>query len=158
MIFFKQKPQVSPVICFVLTFFWFSCTSSIDYKEAEAYIRQSEKDWAESVFIGDSSVINRILADDFLGVDVDGSKYTKKQMAEATITSPEHFISNQVNDVKVRFYGTTAVVQGDETWTRKPGDSLLGLVTGRFVWTDTWLLRNGKWQIVAAEDLIAPVQ
>jgi hypothetical protein len=25
-----------------------------------------------------------------------------------------------------------------------------------FVWTDTWLLRNGHWQIVAAEDLIAP--
>jgi len=27
---------------------------------------------------------------------------------------------------------------------------------GRFVWTDTWIRRNGKWQIVAAEDLIAP--
>jgi hypothetical protein len=27
---------------------------------------------------------------------------------------------------------------------------------GRFVWTDTWLQRNGRWQIVAAEDLIAP--
>ena len=26
---------------------------------------------------------------------------------------------------------------------------------GRFVWTDTWLQRNGRWQIVAAEDLIA---
>ena len=29
---------------------------------------------------------------------------------------------------------------------------------GRFVWTDTWLRRNGKWQIVAVEDLIAPEQ
>jgi hypothetical protein len=27
---------------------------------------------------------------------------------------------------------------------------------GRFVWTDTWVRRKGKWQIVAAEDLIAP--
>jgi hypothetical protein len=27
---------------------------------------------------------------------------------------------------------------------------------GRFVWTDTWIRRNGRWQIVAAEDLIAP--
>ena len=24
------------------------------------------------------------------------------------------------------------------------------------MWTDTWVLRNGQWQIVAAEDLIAP--
>jgi hypothetical protein len=28
--------------------------------------------------------------------------------------------------------------------------------TRRFVWTDTWIRRNGKWQIVAGEDLIAP--
>jgi hypothetical protein len=27
---------------------------------------------------------------------------------------------------------------------------------GRFVWTDTWIRRDGRWQIVAAEDLIAP--
>ncbi len=27
---------------------------------------------------------------------------------------------------------------------------------GPFVWTDTWVRRNGKWQIVAAEDLIVP--
>jgi hypothetical protein len=27
---------------------------------------------------------------------------------------------------------------------------------GPFVWTDTWVRRNGKWQIVAAEHLIVP--
>jgi hypothetical protein len=47
-----------------------------------------------------------------------------------------------------------AVAQGDEIWVRYSGEQL----TGRFVWTDTWLLRNDKWQIVAAEDLIAPVK
>jgi len=25
---------------------------------------------------------------------------------------------------------------------------------GKFIWTDTWLKRNGNWQIVAAEDLM----
>jgi len=44
------------------------------------------------------------------------------------------------------------VAQGNETWHKKSGE------TGRFVWTDTWLKRNGRWQIVAAEDLIAPVE
>jgi hypothetical protein len=24
---------------------------------------------------------------------------------------------------------------------------------GSYVWTDTWVRRNGKWQVVAAEDL-----
>jgi hypothetical protein len=27
---------------------------------------------------------------------------------------------------------------------------------GRFVWTDTWLRRDGRWEIVAAEDLTVP--
>jgi aminopeptidase C len=52
--------------------------------------------------------------------------------------------------VKVRFYGNTAIAQGSESWEKRSGER------GRFVWTDTWLLRNGHWQIVAAEDLIAP--
>ena len=71
---------------------------------------------------------------------------------EGTPKAPEIFASNAVNDVIVRFYGDTAVAQGNETWHKKSGE------TGRFVWTDTWLKRNGRWQIVAAEDLIAPVE
>ena len=38
-------------------------------KEAERYILESERQWAESVATGDASAIERILADDFVGVD-----------------------------------------------------------------------------------------
>ena len=132
--------------------FWIflGCTTHIDYKKAEEYIIQSEKDWAESMANGDTSVIQRILADDFVGVSPDGKQYRKQQMIDDTKQSPEYFISNHLNNVKVRFYEKMAVAQGDETWitrSEKPD-------TGRLVWTDTWLYRNGKWQIVAAEDLI----
>jgi hypothetical protein len=48
----------------------------------------------------------------------------------------------------VRLYGS-AIAQGSESWEKRSGER------GRFFWTDTWLLRNGHWQIVAAEDLIA---
>ena len=49
--------------------------------------------------------------------------------------------------------GDTAVAQGSESWVRQTGER------GRFVWTDTWILREGRWQIVAAGDLIAdPLQ
>jgi ketosteroid isomerase-like protein len=116
---------------------------------AERYIRDSERQWAESVATGDSSVVARILADDFVGVDPKGRQYTKAQMVADTRTSPQYFASNHLNDVRVRFYGSMAVAQGSESWVRRKGDPL----HGRFVWTDTWLMRNGKWQIVAAEDL-----
>jgi len=120
--------------------------------EAENYIKESERQWAESVANGDATVVERILADDFLGVDPDGSLYEKAAMVAGTRDAPKEFISNHLNDVKVRFFGDTAVAQGNESWVRRTGTPL----RGRFVWTDTWIRRNGKWQIVAAEDLIAP--
>ena len=46
----------------------------------------------------------------------------------------------------------TAVAQGSESWVRRNGER------GRFVWTDTWILRNDRWQIVAAEDLVPPAK
>jgi ketosteroid isomerase-like protein len=120
--------------------------------DVERYIRDSERQWAESVANGDASVVERILADDFLGIDPDGNFFDKAKMVAETREAPKEFISNRLNDVKVRFFGTTAVAQGDETWVRRTGSPL----RARFVWTDTWILRNGKWQIVASEDLIAP--
>jgi len=120
--------------------------------EAERYIKESERQWAESVANGDVTVVERILAEDFVGVDTDGSFYTKAKEVEDTPKSPKEFISNHANEIKVRFYGDTAVAQGSESWVRRSAKPL----RGRFVWTDTWVRRNGKWQIVAAEDLIAP--
>lgn len=116
---------------------------------AEHYIRESERQWAESVASGDSSVVERILADDFVGVDPEGRQYTMAKMVADTRTAPQYYASNHLNDVKVRFYGDMAIAQGSESWVRRKGEPK----HGRFVWTDTWLLRNGKWQIVAAEDL-----
>ena len=129
-----------------------ACAHEQDHREAERYIIESERAWAESVATGDSSVVERILADDFAGVDPKGHVYDKSKMVSDTRDAPKYFVSNHANEIKVRFYGDSAVAQGDETWERRSGDPL----RGRFVWTDTWIKRNGKWQIVAAEDLIAP--
>jgi ketosteroid isomerase-like protein len=126
------------------------CSVQKDHKETERYILDSERQWAESVATGDTSAIERILADDFIGVDPKGRLYIKQQMIDETRNAPKYFVSNRLNDVKVRFYGNTAIAQGSETWEKRSGER------GRFVWTDTWLRRNGRWQIVAAEDLIAP--
>jgi hypothetical protein len=126
------------------------CSAQKDRKEAERYILDSERQWAESVATGDTSAIERILADDFIGVDPKGRLYNKQQMIDETRNAPKYFVSNRLNDVKVRFYRKMAVAQGSETWEKRSGER------GRFVWTDTWLRRSGRWQIVAAEDLIAP--
>jgi ketosteroid isomerase-like protein len=131
---------------------WVATAQQSSTADTERYIKESERLWAESVATGDAASVERILADDFLGVDPDGGFYEKAKMVADTRESPKEFISNHLNDVKVRFFGDTAVAQGNESWVRRTGLPL----RGRFIWTDTWIRRNGKWQIVAAEDLIVP--
>ena len=126
------------------------CAKDSDQKEDELYIRDSERQWAESVASGDASVVERILANDFIGVDPRGQRYDKAKMISDTRDGAKFFASNHLNEVKIRFYGHTAVAQGSESWERRTGER------GRFVWTDTWLRRDGRWEIVAAEDLTVP--
>ena len=142
--FLKRALPIIAVLCLC------DCSVEKDPKETERYILDSERQWAESVATGDTSAIERILADDFIGIDPKGRLYNKQQMIRETRDAPKYFVSNRLNDVKVRFYGNTAIAQGSETWEKHSDER------GRFVWTDTWLQRNGRWQIVAAEDLIAP--
>jgi hypothetical protein len=140
----KRTLPILAVLCLC------ECSEQSAQKETERYILESERQWAESVATGDTSAIERILADDFIGVDPKGRQYNKRQMIDETRDAPKYFVSNRLNEVKVRFYRNTAIAQGSETWEKRSGER------GRFVWTDTWLRRNGRWQIVAAEDLIAP--
>jgi ketosteroid isomerase-like protein len=98
------------------------CSGQKDQKETEHYIVESERQWAESVATGDTSAIDRILADDFIGVDPQGHLYNKQRMIDETRNAPKYFVSNRLNDVKVRFYGNTAVAQGSETWEKRNGE------------------------------------
>jgi hypothetical protein len=106
-----------------------------------------EAAWGQSFVTADPSAARSMLADDFVGIDTKGKPYRK--VDELTdIARPAHLASDQLNDVTVRFYDNAAVAQGSESWIGKNGRK------GRFVWTDVWVKRNHKWQVVAAEDLI----
>src|SRR5215469_11295490 len=71
-----------------------ACSHGYDQKEADRYIRESESAWAESVASGDGSVVQRILADDFIGVDPKGGLYDKAKMISETADGPKYFASN----------------------------------------------------------------
>ena len=146
--------KISAVHClFVLVVVAVGSTEARDTSsqtEAERYIKDSESAWAESVSTNDPSVVQRILADDCVWV-LDGEVIGKARAVSDARKGPGDFLSNHLDYANVRFFGDTAVVQGSETWTRKSGRK------GHFVWTDTWVQRNGQWQIVAAEDVSVPI-
>jgi hypothetical protein len=111
------------------------------------YICQSERAWSNSVANGDTTVPNRILADDYSGVGWSGEFYGKAEMAAMAPKTSKTVASQDQEEAHVRFYGNTAVAQGADKFRTKSG------AVSRIVWTDVWLKRHGKWQIIASQDL-----
>jgi Domain of unknown function (DUF4440) len=111
-------------------------------------VLQLERDWTQSFVTMDVAANERIAADDYIGTEPDGKRTTKADLITEVKTG-EALVSNRLNeeDVVIRFYGDTAVVNGSENWKRKDGK------TGRWIWTDVMIKRNGKWQVVSSQDL-----
>ena len=109
-----------------------------------------ERDWAEAACTH-KLVVETILADDFQGTAPDGKRYSKAEAIEEDKSSKIEARDCRLLDAKVHFFGdSTAIIYGSESSVRKSSDGKE--FTRTLVWTDTWLKRKGKWQIVSAQD------
>ena len=113
---------------------------------------QDERDWAEDGCT-QRPVGERFLAEDFQGTAPSGARYDKTEALKRD-TSPEERDCH-LDDAKVRFFGDSmAVVYGSERALLVGKD---GTKSKRcLVWTDTWIKRNSKWEIIAAQDTAVP--
>ena len=109
-----------------------------------------EKMWAESN-CSPQPGLKEVFADEFQGTAPDGSRFGKDQ---AMSTDMNHLDRQcRLGEVKIQFFGeVVAIAYGNESCIRKGAD---GKEFKRcLVWTDTWLKRDGKWQIIAAQDMV----
>lgn len=119
-----------------------------DDKTAQ-YIIEMERKWAEGVCV-DNGVVAGLLADDFQGTSTNGERFTKADELKDE-KSPRYAHDCGLDEAKVRYFGdTVAVVYGREHAVGKDRSQANAKVCQ--VWTDTWLKRGGKWQIVASQD------
>jgi len=109
-----------------------------------------ERRWAESGCTGEQ-ITAKILADDFIGTAPSGKRHTKPD----TLKKSDHKESDcKLLEAKVYYYGDSiAVVQGSESAV---GPAAEGSKPRHLIWNDTWMKRNGKWQIITVQDMVAP--
>lgn len=123
-----------------------------DDETAKAMI-EMERGWAEENCTG-KSVEHTLLADDFQGTSPGGARYTKSQAIREAESPRKPGRDCRLGDVAIHFFGDSiAVAYGSESSieTTKDGSDRKQCL----VWTDTWLKRNGTWQIVAAQDMLS---
>ncbi len=117
------------------------------------FIVSMERKWAEGVCVN-NGVVARLLADDFEGTSTKGARFTKAD--ELRDEKGPHIAHDcGLDETKVRFFGNNlAIVYGSEHAIGKDPSQPCAKVCQ--VWTDTWLKRAGRWQIVASQDNRVP--
>jgi hypothetical protein len=114
------------------------------------FMMDAERHWAEAA-CDQNKIAGTILTDDFQGTSPEGKRYTKSEEVADTADSSKAARDCRLIDAKARFFGNDlAIVYGSESSVRKAKNGVEK--TRCQIWTDTWLRRGGKWQIIAAQD------
>jgi ketosteroid isomerase-like protein len=107
-----------------------------------------ELDWRQAQLTNNISVVDRLLADDYLGISANGTLETKADELTRRRTGSYHITQLDLSDIKVRIYGDTAVVTSKADVAGKNGDRD---ISGRFRYTRVYSNRMGQWRIVSFE-------
>ena len=132
--------------CFLLAL----CSIGMAAQQAdprESRLLVLERMWNEAQVNRDASALEALVSSRFVNTEWDG-ELSDKQRFLADIRDPRFKPSAlKIQDVKMNFFGETAVVTGiyhaQGTYQGKAYDHV-----GRF--TDTWVQELGKWQCVAS--------
>jgi ketosteroid isomerase-like protein len=111
-------------------------------------IENLESQWRAALMQNDVATINRLLADDYLGINPNGTLETKADaLAQRRAGTTKISTIDPIN-LKVRVYGDTAVVTSQVQIEGHDGDRD---ISGRYHYTRVYSRRSGEWKVVSFE-------
>ena len=129
----------------------FLVTANVQDADTRALL-QLEDDWASALVKRDRVVFERLLADGFVYTEND-QLMDRAAVLNSVIAGSDTVAAARNEGMVVHRYGpVTAVVTG---WLIVGGRGASGEFNRRYRFTDTWVKRAGRWQIVAAQDYVA---
>jgi len=111
-----------------------------------------EDEWALALIHRDAAVFRRLLADRFIYTE-DDRTMSRDDVLHEIVAGADTVKSAHNEDMHVQRFGATAVVTG---WLVVAGLRPGGPFDRRYRFTDTWVRRGARWQIVAAHDYLVP--
>lgn len=109
-------------------------------------IRKLDDERIQAQIHADPAALDRLYADDFIGVGPSGTVRTKPQVIEDFTSGKLKFQSITTDEVQVRVYGITAVETGRSTMQGQDQGKPVPQET-RF--TRVWVKQQGRWRLVA---------
>ena len=115
-------------------------------------ITKLEDAWATALVKRDGATFQRLLAANFIYTEND--RLMKRDDVIRDVVSGTDTVRAARNEsMDVHMFGTTAIATG---WLIVSGRGAGGPFEHRYRFTDTWVKGGNGWQIVAAQDYLAP--
>jgi ketosteroid isomerase-like protein len=124
------------------------------YAEAERAVTKAEQEWFAIQQANDWAKLSKLISDDFVIVDSDGSLGNRESMLAGYKEEAPRVLSLKMQVLVAHAVAPNAVVASglDDISLRASG----GGTTHRYErFIDTWILRDGRWQCVAEQITLA---
>ena len=109
-------------------------------------IRKVDRERIQAQVNADAVALDRIYADDFIGIGPSGTLRTKKDVLSDFKSGSLKFQSITTDDVRIRVYGNAAVETGLSTMKGQDAEKVVP-EENRF--TRVWIREGGQWRLVA---------
>ena len=109
-------------------------------------LRKLDQERIQAQIHADAMALNRIYADDFIGIGPSGTVRTKPQVLADFTSHDLSFQSITTDEVRIRVYGNTAVETGRTTTVGQDKGKVVPR-DNRF--TRVWVRRQRRWRLVA---------
>ena len=114
------------------------------HKEIEAL----EEQWRQATVTNNIGEMNRLLADDYVGITSNGTVENKQQALAQRSAGTVRIERLEITETRVRVYGDTAVVTSQADLEGSNGTSD---ISGQYRYTRVYNRRLGQWKIVSFE-------
>lgn len=112
---------------------------------------QLEDQWTTALVRRDARTFDRLLAPGFVYTE-DASVMDRNDVIKS-VSGPDRVEWARNEGMKVHDFGDVQVITGV---LHLRGKGKAGAFDRRYQFTDTWQRRNGRWQIIAAQDYLIP--
>ena len=118
----------------------------------ERAVLDLEEAWAKAVVKRDAATFKRLLAPGFVYTE-DARVMSGDELTREVVSGADTVTAAVNEQLRTHSFDNTIVVTG---WLVLRGRGGGKPFDRRFRFTDTWVKRNGQWQIVAAQDYLLP--
>jgi len=124
------------------------------FAEAERTVTKLEQEWFSIQQANDWAKLSRLIADDFVIVDSDGSLGNRNSMIDGYKEEAPRVVSLKMQVLVAHAAAPNVVIASglDDIATKSNGGELVHRYE-RFI--DTWVLRDNRWQCVAEQITLA---